>query len=1325
MDMPVQSSGLGDLSDTSVTQATDYSGARFPGYLQAADYHNIGNSGGSWFDPSTWGTKFGNAGKFVAVSALSGAASIYDSAVTVTNWFGADVKIRDNQEWITSLDQDLGQYYSENRQSADLAGFIATSLVPGIGGIKVLNAGQAALKAAKNAGTLGANMSRATSILAPSVENYVKLAAVDIKSAQTVFTTLNANTLKALGAGVQQNVLEGVAFETFVQASMFKSPVLEEQDNWDIAKNIAVGGALGGVIGGAFEAAKTFGAVNKARRAEDLRMKDFNSRELVNPGTRPADRIILAAENRELTPAASAPELPANATAADIALRDAQLANAQAAIAKKSKSIDNDIRTNVHEMSAGAPLDLTNAVADTMMGIDSNTAIRNVHNALEITRPNMVTKLEKEAAEDLTGSATPIASRWINLTGENAGQVSHEMPTILSLADRVPVTKGGSIADEVLSAVKAEKFNLSRLWNPLKNTSWKEAEARYIWADRLGPEAIKPNTLIDANDLPLLERLLKDNRTDFRITDGKNDLTFGSVSDLRAHIIAKKEELADTLLMKRLNAGVDPVNNPIEITTASISKIVNTEQGYLEGTRDALNPEKGLFAWQDQTAAHHANRINRGLANANDEATPIYLVPKVAKINYDASSQIDANGHVVDAMTWIKSQQKINKQVSDNVVAKQAGEDIASRLPDINLEQIVRTNSGGAGAGLFTFAKSAYGAIEATMQQIGGVSKDLKIARRLEVDSKMQGALYNLGKNQEAAIEWSTVNQLLSKTSEDYVFDTKNILGLGEDVLIPKKVRDAAAKAGDEGFEASDISLQPGAPEYIQFKNWETAAAFKAHTELNGTRQLARGERNAALGKLDSRDPEIVRSVNPNPKDFPHFAFVKDPRVTGAGHTTMLFANTEKELQALITKTNKDFPEFEVLTKSNIEEYKKAQGEYEYERGLNENYIDSSLKRQGIYSNFYTETDSKKIVNDILQSHYRAADVDATDIIRLRYGDVFDWLENQAKGYSELEASKFGGGKIETIQQNEKNPYISYIKTALDLSSTPTSNPWWSMNKFIDDQGSKVVGQVRQAFDSARTPQELESVNQILQKYGSQTSINSGSELALINHTAPKSEISKFVRAANSIMSRFTLGLDPLNSINNAIGANVLRGAELSQFTKAIQNGNSELAGQLADLMKVRIPGVEDYVTSPAKLIARSIARFHNPETRKALLEEYKNQGFIRSRLEQFASMQDDFALQGTESVAELNGRIQSAFGKAKALATELGDKGERLTGNNFAEEFNRFLSADVMRQITDLGQAHGLLTPKESLAYINNFVNRVEGNVIASQRPGLFQGPV
>jgi hypothetical protein len=99
----------------------------------------------------------------------------------------------------------------------------------------------------------------------------------------------------------------------------------------------------------------------------------------------------------------------------------------------------------------------------------------------------------------------------------------------------------------------------------------------------------------------------------------------------------------------------------------------------------------------------------------------------------------------------------------------------------------------------------------------------------------------------------------------------------------------------------------------------------------------------------------------------------------------------------------------------------------------------------------------------------------------------------------------------------------------------------------------------------------------------------------------------------------------------------------------------------------------------------------------------------------------DDFTLQGTETVAELNKRKVSGFRRAQ----ELLEKGESVTGNKLAEEFNRFISANVMDQLTSVAVRNGLMSEKEALAYINTFVNRVEGNITASQRPMIFQGPI
>ena len=47
------------------------------------------------------------------------------------------------------------------------------------------------------------------------------------------------------------------------------------------------------------------------------------------------------------------------------------------------------------------------------------------------------------------------------------------------------------------------------------------------------------------------------------------------------------------------------------------------------------------------------------------------------------------------------------------------------------------------------------------------------------------------------------------------------------------------------------------------------------------------------------------------------------------------------------------------------------------------------------------------------------------------------------------------------------------------------------------------------------------------------------------------------------------------------------------------------------------------------------------------------------------------------------------------------------------------------MKQMTDVAVTRGLMTPKEQLSYIRTFVNRTQGNYLASQRPLLFKGPL
>ena len=262
-------------------------------YVTAADSHNIGSSAGktSWLEPETYVNALGNAGKFIAVAALSGLDSFYRTGAAVGNWAGGNFDERTTQSFISGLDSDLGSYYRENQSSADLVGFIGTSLIPGLAGIKALNMGQKALMGAK-AGMVGGNIGKAMGLLVPQTERYVAMAAQEINASMGAASLLNTNTVKAIGAGFWQNTLEAAAFETFVQASMAKNATLEHQTLGDVATNIAVGGVLGGAIFATAGSASIFGKLKGKVAEERVARMPFAETPTFAGKTSPADKII-------------------------------------------------------------------------------------------------------------------------------------------------------------------------------------------------------------------------------------------------------------------------------------------------------------------------------------------------------------------------------------------------------------------------------------------------------------------------------------------------------------------------------------------------------------------------------------------------------------------------------------------------------------------------------------------------------------------------------------------------------------------------------------------------------------------------------------------------------------------------------------------------------------------------------------------------------------------------------------------------------------------------------------------------------------------------
>jgi hypothetical protein len=134
-------------------------------------------------------------------------------------------------------------------------------------------------------------------------------------------------------------------------------------------------------------------------------------------------------------------------------------------------------------------------------------------------------------------------------------------------------------------------------------------------------------------------------------------------------------------------------------------------------------------------------------------------------------------------------------------------------------------------------------------------------------------------------------------------------------------------------------------------------------------------------------------------------------------------------------------------------------------------------------------------------------------------------------------------------------------------------------------------------------------------------------------------------------------------------------------------------------------------VPSTTKLLADSVSNFFGTN-KTALIDRYKEIGAIKEVSTLYHDMIDDLAYRPNIAPKEW---VEKAGRGVETAA--------KLAGNNFSEDFTRFVSADVMRQLSDPLVEAGRMTVKEQNAYISTFVNRTQGNYVTSQRPIVFQG--
>lgn len=1318
-----------DTQDPS-TGDSEPSSLGLPSYLVAADIHSIANNNQTFLESAS--ETVSNIPKFIGVSILSGANQLYNIAPTLGNYLGGDFELSNSADVITSLDDDLGQYYEEHQESADIAGFLLSSLVPGLGGIKLLNAGQAALRTSIATGKFGKTTSQALGLLAPNRQKHLTRAISEITNSNSLSLITNKNTLRALGAGYGQGVLEAAAFETATSIALADSPVLVNQDVSDIITNIAIGGVIGGTISGVIDVTKSTFKVKNAVRASDAQANEFTQIKELNKGAPPASKFLT-----DLETADTAKRIPVGVLTPE---RQSFLETSQADVTRK---LANRQRTSLNELAEGDTV-IGSRAYSFGVGKDFETLLPEYLGATKISRIADTTPVEsavkrlkkkilsgKQSIDEGLELGAEIEAKNFKVSysttwGESLGNTTATPPQHIVLADTLK--KGEEIlvkGNRVKAGERSYNFSMKGIHPSPKSPVAKgtgsditklglyEAQARHIWALELAPfvarkAKFKPVT-INENDTALLDKLFRefDPAHSVALKDGTTR-NFNDAEELLDFIHTKKVELANELLTTKAGKS---------LSQEDIASVLNIKSSRLSGVV-SNNLEDDIFALQSYARDHTKSLVDKGLRRANEDVIPVYKTPRTIKTTYNTAKVEDLDGNIVEGMAVITQQERLQTERVERMSASYLAEDY-DKLPPILARDVLGANRTGAGADLLSAASSNYGGLAALTEWIGKVTAGSMQKKQQLFRDTVDPVLYKLGQNPNAAVEWSTINATLRGTPMSYSLNEAGTALIPSTVKRYNALRIAAEEAGEDVAAIPQPKIKDlEAPREIPLSNSATREMAAAHIKTNGSRLEGINPLRTSQGMQSRLDPDSFYPVPVDPSTYPFFALVRDVSLTSTGKTKTLYATSDEHLEQIKRSLSGD-PSIEVLTKTDAQNYYKSLGEYDQTRALNDNYLDSLVQRKGVSAPALVVTDPDKIAKEYINWGTKQENSVVREMVSAKYDRQFEELRQKGEAFTNNATSQFNNlALVKHAESVVKNPYMDYIKTALNVSKYSDYPFWQGANRLLDNKVSEMYNKLTSVLEAPKTAEQLTELNSTLKQYGYKGAAYTMEMDLLVNHTANKGVLQKFVQNANAILATTVLRLDHLNAVTNAISANILYGAEMKAVIRAIDRGDTNAVGELAALSKIQIPGTDKLINSPTKMMINAIKAFgkDSPD-----LKFFKEQGYVTSITDQYRSTLNNLTLTGTETAKDLSSKIDKVTSSIRAAA----DKGERWTGNRLAEEYNRFVAAHTMKQVTDIAVKAGVLDEKSALSYINTFVNRTQGNYLASQRPLLFQGAV
>jgi hypothetical protein len=1302
-----------------------------PAY-QAADIHNVADTGQSFIDSAE-----DFVVKGVPLAVASGLYSMRNTMVSLGNTLGGDFEKSDLEKDALSYDDDLGKYYQAHKDGIDLGGFVATSFVPGMAGIKALKLIQA--------GKLGESAARVTSLFTDTEKMFLAKAESSIQQeTNQVFKMLDANKLGAIAAGAGEQALQAAAFETGVLLVQNQSPVINKEDQ-DYFQNILYNtpellknAALGGVIGGGINALVISGKLKNMIRQRDA--DDFPSLRIPEVGLSDLDTGTKAGiDFAWLTDRQARFEQQA----AEGSLNDRQIANYRRTQAQKQ----TELRLRLTEELAGGDAELGKQIWEHLNGLRKDT-----ESAVGSTGVEKLANNPKDIATTILGAANSVA----RITEEDLPAASSAVINgdgYLSPRHAKNILLRGKFApgtfdamDDVTSGeLAAAGFELYR------DSS---GNVRVIQGTPYAKKAFARS--IDATKHQLVVKLSGDN------AGAITEAAYPVIGDLGKVTIDKEGKL----LVNKVPYEV-PAYNPLENTslqsnaaftrerlTPSFTELEENgvelhdlgrddlpviEKAFREGydgihvdgfdngetAGEILRSLKQEWRQELINSGHDFDRIAREL-NVTKEFAETgggdgfalstledHTVPQYAKFSYNTKSVPD--GNYMRGVQDLQNRLAIGRANARAAAAFILG-DAYALMPQTN-GTMLGINTIPELSGFVQSASADYGTFGQLLQQVGKVVESLTRKRFGLVMDSMAQAEKTIRSSPDLQLQLNYATAKIRSYGEPLAMIADGENGA---IIVPKRVlkgvKDDEAKLQEalEAAQKEGLTYEVG-PEVAQY--------FSATQEINASRVNQWNMYFAAKGSTTSWDADNLYLPPVNTRKYPFVAFVRESAEREIRPVSVITATDAASLEAKIRSIRQNFGDTlevvskdgvgtGVFTKTEVANFHKLQGDYESGLLLGNSSVDNSLAKKGILSDFQPRTDSV-ILDDFNSWHWQQEQNLVRNAVELQYAQEFAELRAMGEQFTEFQKSMFGKGD----ERLQDNPYLRYISTALGKSNfAQYDSVWGKFNAGVEGLGQTMFKAWDSVFNKERmgtfSTEELGAMRREAEKAGFRPPYADLLKEVINPLVADKKIVEPLIGKANAAVASLILRLDPLNAIVNILGSPALMASELAVIKRNLTDPN--IVGALGAATSVAVPGTKVQLPSTLRLISKSISNFISDDGSR--LEYYKKIGAVQGDLQLYKQAIDATALT-SDSLKDLS----SLKSWTNNLANKTAEVGAKLTGNNLSERFVRFVAADVMKQLVDIAK----VPEDQAAAYINTFVNRVHGNFVASQRPALFQGAV